>query len=165
MSWRTVKLSVRGYLFMERLWRRVLTSSTSSSVRFAPLGMYSLQTAWYMSVLIPPGATALTVIFLSPKSAEVISIDIQPDGWCGRNVGVRGDELGKFGCLVRTTQVTRHRHPACSCIRHSAVVDTGGERTGHNLGTSDTEKYRTHQSPCSARTSQWFPWSQSKRRA
>lgn len=30
--------------------------------------MYSLQTAWYMSVLIPPGATALTVIFLSPKS-------------------------------------------------------------------------------------------------
>lgn len=46
----------------------MLTSSTSSSDRLAPLGMYSLQTAWYMSVLMPPGAMALTVIFLSPKS-------------------------------------------------------------------------------------------------
>lgn len=44
------------------------TSSTWSSVRFSPLGMYSLQTLWYMSVLIPPGAMQLTVICLSPKS-------------------------------------------------------------------------------------------------
>lgn len=47
-------------------------SSTSSSDRVAPLGMYSRQTLWYMSVLMPPGATALTVIFLSPKSAVAV---------------------------------------------------------------------------------------------
>ena len=44
------------------------TSSTPSLSSLSPLGMYSLQTAWYMSVLMPPGAMALTVIFLSPKS-------------------------------------------------------------------------------------------------
>lgn len=44
------------------------TSSTPSSLNFSPLGMYSRQTLWYMSVLIPPGAMQLTVIFLSPKS-------------------------------------------------------------------------------------------------
>ena len=33
--------------------------------------MYSLQTLWYMSVLIPPGAMQLTVIFLSPMSISV----------------------------------------------------------------------------------------------
>jgi hypothetical protein len=30
--------------------------------------MYSRDTAWNMSVLMAPGATALTVIFLSPQS-------------------------------------------------------------------------------------------------
>jgi len=43
-------------------------SSTWSLDIFSPPGMYSLQTAWYMSVLIPPGATQFTVIFLSPQS-------------------------------------------------------------------------------------------------
>lgn len=51
------------------------TSSTCSSVISLPLGIYSRHTASYMSVLMPPGAMALTVILFSPKSdrAEAVS--------------------------------------------------------------------------------------------
>jgi hypothetical protein len=66
-----------GVLFnLLALWKLKLldelTSSTPSSLKFAPLGIYSRQTLWYMSVLIPPGAMQLTVIFLSPISVDML---------------------------------------------------------------------------------------------
>src|SRR5690349_13795674 len=47
-----------------------LTSSIICSVYSAPSGMYSRATALNMSVLMAPGATPLTVIFLSPQSID-----------------------------------------------------------------------------------------------
>merc|ERR1711964_305973 len=50
-------------------------SSTSSSLSFSPPGMYSRQTWWYMSVLMPPGAAHDTVVLLLGDVLEVAEGD------------------------------------------------------------------------------------------